>query len=54
MSKSNIARPIVQDQPGLLHAGVDLALEKNFVKVINERGQPLDQFSFSQDRCGYD
>lgn len=54
MTKSNIARQIVQDQPGTLHVGVDLALEKNVVVVINEKGQRLDHFSFPQDRGGYD
>ena len=54
MSKSNIARQIVQVQPGTLHVGVDLALEKNVVIVVNEKAQRLDHFSFSQDRGGYD
>ena len=54
MSKSNIARQFVQVQPGSLHAGVDLALEKNVVVVINEKAQRLDHFSFPQDRGGYD
>jgi transposase len=54
MTKSNIARQIVQDQPGTLHVGVDLALEKNVAVVINEKGQRLDRFSFPQDRGGYD
>lgn len=53
MSKSNIARQIVQDQPGTLHIGVDLALEENVAVVINEKGQRLDRFSFPQDRGGY-
>jgi len=54
MTKSNIARQFVQDQPGSLHAGVDLALEKNVVIVIDEKAQRLDRFSFPQDRGGYD
>lgn len=54
MTKSITVRTIVQDQPGFLHAGVDLALEKNLVKVIDERARHLDQFSFTQDRNGYD
>src|SRR5512136_480135 len=54
MTKSNIARQNVQDQPGRLHVGVDLGLEKNVAVVINEKGQRLDRFSFSQDRGGYD
>ncbi len=54
MSKSNIARQLAQVQPGTLHAGVDLALEKNVVVVINEKAERLDNFSFPQDRGGYD
>ncbi len=54
MSQSNIARQLAQDQAGTLHAGVDLALEKNVVVVINEKAQRLDHFSFPQDRGGYD
>ena len=54
MTKSNIARQFVQDQPGSLHVGVDLALEKNVAVVINEKAQRLDRFSFPQDRGGYD
>jgi len=53
MSKSNIASQIVQDQPGTLHVGVDLALEKNVAIVINEKRQRLDRFNFPQDRGGY-
>ncbi len=54
MSKSNIARQLAQVQPGTLHVGVDLALEKNVVVVINEKAERLDHFSFPQDRGGYD
>ena len=54
MTKSNIARQLVQDQPGKLHVGVDLALGKNVAVVINEKGQRLDRFSFPQERGGYD
>ena len=54
MTKSNIARQLEQVQGGTLHAGVDLALEKNVVVVINEKAERLDHFSFPQDRGGYD
>jgi len=54
MTKSNIARQIVQVQPGTLHVGVDLALEKNVVIVVNEKAHRLDHFGFPQDRGGYD
>lgn len=54
MSKSNIARQLRKVQPGTLHVGVDLALEKNMVVVINEKAEQLDRFSFPQNRGGYD
>ena len=54
MSQSNITKQFVQDPAGTLHAGVDLALEKNVVVVINEKAQRLDHFNFPQDRGGYD
>ena len=54
MSKSNIAKQLAQVQPGTLHVGVDLALEKNVVVVVNEKAERLDHFSFPQDRGGYD
>jgi transposase len=54
MTQSNIDRQFVQDPAGTLHAGVDLALEKNVVVVVNERAERLDHFSFPQDRGGYD
>jgi transposase len=54
MSQSNIDRLLAQDPSGTLYAGVDLALEKNVVVVVNEKAQRLDHFSFPQDRGGYD
>jgi len=54
MPQSNIDRPFVQDPSKTLNAGVDLALEKNVVVVVNEKGERLDHFSFPQDRGGYD
>ena len=48
MSQSNTARQLRQVQPGTLHVGVDLALEKNMVV------EQLDRFSFPQNRGGYD
>jgi hypothetical protein len=54
MSQSKIDRPLAQDPSETLHAGVDLALEKNVVVVINEKAQRLDHFNFPQDRGGYD
>jgi len=54
MSKSNTAKQLAQVQPGTLHTGVDLALEKNVAIVINEKAERLDHFSFPQDRGGYD
>ena len=54
MSQSNIDKPSMQDPVRTLHAGVDLALEKNVVVVVNERAERLDHFGFPQDRGGYD
>jgi tetratricopeptide (TPR) repeat protein len=54
MTKSNIDKPLAQDPSSALHAGVDLALEKNVVVVVNEKGERLDHFGFPQDRGGYD
>jgi hypothetical protein len=54
MAQSNIDKPLAQGLSGTLHAGVDLALEKNVVVVINEKAQRLDHFIFPQDRGGYD
>ena len=54
MTQSNIDRQFVQDPAGTLHAGVDLALEKNLEVVVNERAERLEHFSFPQDRGGYD
>ena len=47
MPKSNISKPLVQVNPGIHYAGVDLALLKNVVVVINQNAERLDQFSFS-------
>jgi transposase len=54
MSNDSTFKNIGQDQPGILHVGVDLALEKNMAAVINERAERLDRFSFPQDRGGYE
>ena len=54
MPQSSIDRQFVQDPSKTLHAGVDLALEKNVVVVVNEKGERLDHFSFPQDWGGYD
>ncbi|KAF0107697.1 MAG: transposase family protein [Chloroflexi bacterium] len=57
MSKFSINEQLTQDSTDstrTLHAGIDLALEKNVVVVINANGERLDYFSFPQDRGGYD
>jgi transposase len=54
MSQSNIDTLSAQDPAGILHAGVDLALEQNVVVVVNEKAARIDHFSFPQDRGGYD
>ena len=54
MSKSSTSRAVAQVEPGVLHMGVDLGLEKNAVVVIDQKAGGVDRFSFSQDRSGYD
>jgi transposase len=54
MGNNSTSKKFTQVQPGTLHVGVDLALEKNMVAVISERAEKLDRFSFPQDRRGYD
>jgi transposase len=54
MSKDSTSKQIGQVQPGILHVGIDLALEKNMAAVINEKAERLDRFSFPQDRGGYE
>jgi transposase len=42
-------------EPGqTLYAGVDLALKKNVVVILNQAGQIVDRFQFAQDRDGYE
>jgi transposase len=54
MSQFNISKRLAQVKPGTIHAGVDLALDKNVVGVINEKAQYLDRFSFPNNRSGYE
>ncbi len=54
VAQSNICRGLAQVVPARLHVGVDLALEKNLVVILNQNAERLDHFSFSQDRGGYD
>ena len=53
MSRS-LAKKLASVKPGTLHAGVDMALERNYTMVITERAQTLAQFGFPNDRDGYD
>ena len=53
MSNSNISKRLAQVQPGTLHAGVDLALEKNLVIVIDDYARKRTGFKFPQDADGY-
>jgi transposase len=53
MSNSNISKRLAQVKPGTLHAGVDLALNKNVVIVMDENARQCDRFSFPQDADGY-
>lgn len=54
MSNSNITTGRAQAPGQKLYAGVDLALEKNVVVVLNQAGQVVDRFQFTQDREGYE
>jgi transposase len=54
MTNNSTFSKLRQDQPGTLHVGVDLALDKNMVAVISERAEKLDRFSFPQNREGYE
>lgn len=53
MSDSNIAKKIMQVEPGSLHAGVDLALDENLAVVIDGQARRWDRFRFDQDAHGY-
>jgi len=53
MSKSNIMEPVVQVPSKSLHLGIDLGWRNNVVVVIDESGEDVDGFRFSQDRAGY-
>jgi len=46
MSNSSTSEKLMQVPPGILHVGVDLALEKNMAVVIDEQAERLDRFSF--------
>lgn len=54
MSNSNISIVRVQEPGQKLYAGVDLALKKNVVVILNQAGQIVDRFQFTQDRDGYE
>jgi transposase len=54
MSNSNITTARVQEAGQTLYAGVDLALKKNVVVILNQAGQVVDRFQFTQDREGYE
>jgi transposase len=54
MSNSNISKVMVQEPGQKLYAGVDLALKKNVVVILNQSGQIIDRFQFTQDREGYE
>lgn len=53
MSQSTISKRLEQVKPGTLHAGIDLALDKNMVVVIDENARQCDRFQFTNDRSGY-
>ncbi len=53
MSHSNMNNVRGQEPGPQLYAGIDLALEKNVVVVLNASGQVVDRFAFGQEREGY-
>ena len=53
MSNCNINNVRGQEPGQRLYAGIDLALEKNVVVVLNASGQIVDRFTFGQEREGY-
>jgi len=53
MSNSSTSKKLKQVPSGTLHVGVDLALEKNLVVVINERAERIDRFNFATEWGGY-
>ncbi|MBA4383650.1 MAG: hypothetical protein C0410_02845 [Anaerolinea sp.] len=54
MSQFSTNQTKKQDGIETLHVGIDLALEKNVCVVTNGNGEKIDNFSFPQDRGGYD
>lgn len=54
MSSRTLAKKLASVKPGTLFAGVDLALGRNVVVVMNERAERLDRFEFPNTRRGYD
>jgi transposase len=54
MSSRTLPKKLADVKPGVLYAGVDLALGSNVVVVLDEGAQPLARFGFPHDRDGYD
>ncbi len=49
-----LTKKMAQVKAGGLFVGVDLGLDGNVAVILTERGQQVDQFSFRNDRAGYD
>jgi transposase len=54
MSKRTLSKKLASVKPGSLYVGVDQGLDRNVALVLAERGQPLAQFGFPNERGGYD
>jgi transposase len=48
-----LAAKLAQIEPGTLFAGVDLALDRNVVQILNGDARRLNRFGFGNDAAGY-
>lgn len=51
---TSLSKKLARFKPGLLYAGVDLALDSNVIKVKDERAKLLASLEFPHTRAGYD
>jgi len=49
-----LAKKLARFKPGMLYAGVDLGLDRNEVKVIDERARQVGKLAFPHNQDGYD
>lgn len=53
MSQSTLSKRLASVKPGTLYVGVDLALDRHVVAVLDERARQLTRFRFDNEREGY-